>query len=81
MATLAPRLSAEQRHNARIRAGVLIASYEAIALAIDRPDRVPGITALCHRQPILAASCAVWTAAHLLRPWLPVALRRSAHAA
>jgi len=56
----------DQLRSAKIRTGVFIASYEAIALAVDNPELVPRITDVCRPRPWLAAVVSGWVCQHLL---------------
>jgi hypothetical protein len=71
----------DQLRAAKIRTGVFIASYEAIALAVDNPELVPRLTDLGHRWPWIGRSMAAWTVVHLVAPgalpWLVSRVRRA----
>lgn len=82
-------MDAEARHEARIRAGILVGSYQVIALAVDNPELVPRITDVSHRWPWVGRAIASWCVVHLAVPqfWPAVcrlvrlASRRIRHAA
>jgi len=60
----------ERLRRAKISAGIGICTYEAIALAVDDPTKLPPITHLAHSWLPVAAACSGWTLVHLMHPWV-----------
>lgn len=58
----------EQLHRARLRAGIGICTYEAIALAVDDPEIVPPLTWIGHRWRWIGWAMAAWCVGHLACP-------------
>lgn len=56
----------EQLHRAKLRAGIGLCTYEAIALAVDDPQLVPPITDILRQHRLLGAAAVGWVAVHLL---------------
>lgn len=66
---------------AKVRIGIGVCTYEAIALAVDEPELLPAITDWSHPRTVgapladsaralIALACVAWVTVHLLRPWV-----------
>lgn len=76
-------------HRAKLRAGIVVCTYEALALAVDDPEVLPRITDWSHPRRhavpledrarlVIALVCVTWVAVHLMRPWVLRWSRRGA---
>lgn len=57
-----------QLHRARLRTGIGICTYEAIALAVDDPEILPPLTWIGHRWRWIGWAMATWCMVHLACP-------------